>query len=475
MLGSFYFLAKYFTLFFLAFFFAILLTFNQSGYAAERGRVVIQNGTVMSDRGALLRGATMELDAPGAWTSNFAIDPNHWKQVHDLKLNVVRFDVKLKDASGGAQTISNQLPYIDQAVNLAAQNDVYISLMSTVNQPGTYELQELKIFWALVADRYKDRTHVLYEMTNEPVAWYPHDYSSQNISDLKSVYDLMRSKAPKTHIVLWDFPNLDDSQSTINKISQMSGITYSNESVAFHYYDADPKAITTIKNTYPIFMTEVSTGPPPTDDIAHLEIMENLGISWISLEGKGDFNRLQNAVLSQMHLSGYDWSRDSDPGSSLPATITPVAVSTPLFIDTGGVENFVGEDGNLWVADQYFDGGSTVDRGPVTIAGASASKAFQTERYCMNGYHIPIKNATYKVVFGFAETYTGDVGAGKRLFDIDVENTTIPNVDVFSEAKGSYKALEKGVTVAVSDGELTIVFKKKVGCPEINALKVLPE
>jgi len=146
----------------------------------------------------------------------------------------------------------------------------------------------------------------------------------------------------------------------------------------------------------------------------------------------------------------------------------------PLFIDAGGVANFVGEDGNPWIADQYYDGGSTVDRGQITIAGASSQKAFQTERYCLNGYHIPIKNGNYKVVLGFAETYTEEAGIGHRLFDIDVEGTTIPNVDVFSEAKGTNKALEKEVTVTVSDGELTILFKKNVGCPEINTLKVLP-
>jgi len=162
MFHPFRFLSKYFLLVLLAFFFSVLLTLDNSSHAAvERGRVVIRNGTVVSERGSLLRGVTMELDAPGAWTSNFAIDPNHWKQVRDLKLNVVRFDVKLKDASGGPQTISNQLQYIDLAVNLAAQNGVYISLMSTVNQPGTYDVQELKTFWAVVADRYKDRTHVL--------------------------------------------------------------------------------------------------------------------------------------------------------------------------------------------------------------------------------------------------------------------------------------------------------------------------
>jgi len=88
MFHPFRFLSKYFLLVLLAFFFSVLLTLDNSSHAAvERRRVVIRNGTVISDRGSLLRGATMELDAPGAWASNFVIDPNHWKQVHDLKLN----------------------------------------------------------------------------------------------------------------------------------------------------------------------------------------------------------------------------------------------------------------------------------------------------------------------------------------------------------------------------------------------------
>jgi len=96
----------------------------------------------------------------------------------------------------------------------------------------------------------------------------------------------------------------------------MSGVQYSNESIGFHYYIADPDAITTIKKTYPLFMTEVSPGPPPTDDINHLNKMEELGISWISLEGKGDLNRMQNTILSQIHSSGHNWAVDSELSKS---------------------------------------------------------------------------------------------------------------------------------------------------------------
>ncbi len=57
-------------------------------------------------------------------------------------------------------------------------------------------------------------------------------------------------------------------------------------------------------------------------------------------------------------------------------------------------------------------------------------------------------------MLGFAETYTADLGIGHRLFDIDVEGTTISNLDVFAEAKGSNKSLEKAVKLSVSDGKL---------------------
>ncbi len=295
--------------------------------AGDRGRVAVKNGTVVSDQGTLLRGVTMQIDAPGQYTTNAAMSPNNWKQIHDLKLNTVRFDVKLSTASGGPQTLSNQLPYLDKAVEFAAQNGLYLSIENTTN-PGNYNLDELKSFWSVVAGRYKDRTHVFYEMTNEPVGWYPSNYSTQNIADLKSVYDIMRASAPQTHIELWDFPNFQDAQTTINTIKSMSGISYSNESVAFHYYDGTPDEIATVKQTYPLFMTEVTTtdgnggGPVAVDVPTHLETLEKLGVSWISLEGKnGDFSTLQNNILSAMHSAGYDWPSDRSGASNTQSAI----------------------------------------------------------------------------------------------------------------------------------------------------------
>ncbi len=278
----------------------VFLAAGSSPFGA-RERVIVRNGTVLSDRGTLLRGVTMELDEPGAPSSNAALDPSHWKAAHDLKLNVVRFDVKL---SAAHMSLKDQLPSIDKAVNLAAQNDMYIALMNST-RPGNHNTKELQDFWSVVAQRYKDRTHVLYEMVNEPVAWEPRDYKSQDIFDLKSVYHIMRSKAPQTHIVLWDFANLGvgDGHETVGKISKMSGVDYSNTSVGFHYYTTSKKQITTIKSTYPVFMTETSPGDK-TDDIENLKNCERVGVSWISLEGKQDnFDRMQKEILPALHSS----------------------------------------------------------------------------------------------------------------------------------------------------------------------------
>ncbi|MUL34811.1 malectin domain-containing carbohydrate-binding protein [Gloeocapsopsis dulcis] len=74
----------------------------------------------------------------------------------------------------------------------------------------------------------------------------------------------------------------------------------------------------------------------------------------------------------------------------------------------------------------------------------------------------------------FAETYSGISAKGQRVFDVAVEEETLTNVDVFSEAKGRNTALIKTVSVNVKDGKLDIKFVPRVQLPIINALEVIP-
>jgi hypothetical protein len=195
---------------------------------------------------------------------------------------------------------------------------------------GRYDKQELLRFWSVVAPRYKDRPHVLYEMVNEPVAWDPRDYTEANVADLREVYEVMLRGAPETHIVLWSFANLNSGLETTRAVERMRGVYYTRESVGFHWYRATAADVSFLQGQYPLLMTETSPGPPPTDDLAVLKQCEQLGVSWVHLEGKtGDLSKLR-ALLSRLNGSGYTWPADWEPGAPavVPAGV-PAAVGTP--------------------------------------------------------------------------------------------------------------------------------------------------
>lgn len=280
-----------------------------------RGRVQIRQNGVRTDRNTVLRGACLMIG--GAYWRSTINSQNmaYWKAAHDLGLNALRLDVKLSDAG---RNISQQLPLIDKAVDLAQQNNMYIMILNSV-QPGRYNLGELKTFWGVVAERYRNRTHVIYEMTNEPVAWWPHDYSAKAMNDLKSVYNIMRTRAPATHIVLFTFPNFipDSGTSIVAKIAMMSGIDYTKTSVGFHHYCGGKSynaavyeaTVRYVRNYYPVLMTETSYWLEAENLVVKdgLQSDERLGIGWFSLDGKDSLTRLTNEILPRLHRAGFNW------------------------------------------------------------------------------------------------------------------------------------------------------------------------
>jgi hypothetical protein len=284
---------------------------------APRGRVSTSRGTVLTDKGSLLRGATFQLDSPDAPTSVPALSESHWKQVRELKLNVVRFDVKLSKARPHPVSLDRQLPKLDRAVDLAARNGMYIMIMSSA-EPGTYNKEELIRFWSAVAPRYKDLPHVIYEVVNEPVAWYPQHYTDKHLKDLQDVYRVMRRGAPETHIVLWTFPNLDPGPETARVLERAKDVFYTGESVGFHWYGATAADVSYLQQQYPLFMTETSPGPPVTNDLAALQECERLGVSWVHLEGKtSDLGRLKR-MIGRLNETGFTWPADGEISNGAP-------------------------------------------------------------------------------------------------------------------------------------------------------------
>ncbi len=128
-----------------------------------------------------------------------------------------------------------------------------------------------------------------------------------------------------------------------------------------------------------------------------------------------------------------------------------------------------------WSADQYFSGGSTYSSS-TTVTNTSNSALYQSERWGMSGYAIPVTNGTYTVKLHFAEVFYTSSGA--RVFNVNVENGqgTLSNYDIFSKAAGSNKAVIETLTnINVADGTLNIGFSAITDNAKISAIELIPQ
>ena len=151
-------------------------------------------------------------------------------------------------------------------------------------------------------------------------------------------------------------------------------------------------------------------------------------------------------------------------------------------INAGGPA-YTAANGNTFLADQYFTGGST-NSTTAAISGTTDQALYKDERWGAFSYRIPVVNGTYDVKLHFAEIYYGSVVPGscvaKRVFSMDVGDTTanpdVPNLDVCLAAGGPNAAYVRTISnVQVSDGflDLQSVYGS-ADDPELTAIEVVP-
>lgn len=169
------------------------------------------------------------------------------------------------------------------------------------------------------------------------------------------------------------------------------------------------------------------------------------------------------------------------------ATTTAAAVTAPagqftgtppaLRIKAGAAEPFKDSAGNVWKADDGFEGGSTVDRDAGTqIANTKDSGLFVSEHYSMDSFSAKVPNGKYSAKLYFAETYEGIQGAGQRVFTFKVQDSKeFKDFDVFVKAGGANRAYVETVPVEVTTGVFKITFTPNVENPEINAIELIPQ
>ncbi len=298
----------------------------------RRGRPQVLNHSLYTDTGLLLRGCTMDIRKQATPPCN---QPAVWAAYRALGLNVVRLGVKT-DADGAGRALADQLPFLDAAVECAWDARMYVMILVSIN-PGGYNLAQLTEFWTAVAPRYKDRAHVFYEITNEPVGgggyWgQTSHWTTAKLRDLRGVFDIMRAGAPDTHICMFSTPNLYPNAASWLTVPQQfealgSPIDWSKTSISFHHYPGtyafgDPDGFSGLAALqaagYSLFMSECNDfmgDGPATDPRNSQQVWAWLStghggvsapVAWCNLDGKaGNVDtQITNKIIPYLAANG---------------------------------------------------------------------------------------------------------------------------------------------------------------------------
>jgi len=166
------------------------------------------------------------------------------------------------------------------------------------------------------------------------------------------------------------------------------------------------------------------------------------------------------------------------PAAPAATTATAAAPTTQgvIRIKAGVSAPFKDSAGNVWQADQGFDGGDVIERDASTaIANTKDAGLYLAEHYGMSSFSIPVANGKYIAHLHFAETFEGVTAAGQRVFSFSVMGHDFKDFDVFVKAGGSNRAYIETVPVEVTNGKFTITFTSNVENPEINAIELVPQ
>jgi len=80
-----------------------------------------------------------------------------------------------------------------------------------------------------------------------------------------------------------------------------------------------------------------------------------------------------------------------------PAPAASVSAGKTVRIKAGKSEQVKDADGNVWLADQGFEGGQTIERPDIQIANTKSPDLYRAERYSMDSFSRPVPNGNYIV------------------------------------------------------------------------------
>ena len=222
---------------------ALVMSLAAPAHAADRVKIDGDNN-VVTQFDTPLRGAPFFMDIfgikrDGGMAKNLATYEAYFNEaVQTYELNAVRcspwvgkhaffaFDQYQADHRTQFDIL------LDNCVQWAENNDIYAIVnyhteFRTVLQPDL-----VKGFWDIYAPRYRNKSHVVFELVNEP------EINSAK-REMQGLYDHVRALAPDTHLILWSvFDPLEITADEIKAATPRINYRRDNASVGWHnYYD----------------------------------------------------------------------------------------------------------------------------------------------------------------------------------------------------------------------------------------------
>lgn len=294
-------------------------------------------GTLRDSDGAIMRGTPMVLGRALPASVAFSADAANWASLRAHGFNTVRVcwvDPWYVQHGYSYWSIAEMLPHLDTCVARAAAAgmNIIINYHNVGEQNESLDFTLLAAFWQAVAARYRDQTHVFYELSNEPTFNASRYLLPAFRSGLLAIYDQVHADAPDRQVLLFSFNSLDHDLAEIVD-AYADALDWANTSVAYHMY-AGPGGTTTsaklreLSARYRLICTEWDYPgrwdyvPVIDGDPINAQTLERLGHSWIDWRDWGDtrFDRLYEITLPDARAKAYGWAAHLD--AAVPGHLT---------------------------------------------------------------------------------------------------------------------------------------------------------
>lgn len=195
--------------------------------SSDRGPMQVRDGDLLTDKGTRLRGATLGIDA----SPNAAFDQALFDELsHESGLNAFHVYLENYEDESGANAAQ-----ADRLVELTSRAGMYLMLgIGGGHMNGDFVLEKVRSFWDFYGPRYAGRTHVIYEIQNQPEITCDAVFAAETLEMERETYARIRAVAPETHVVFLSYNAIPTSDALGGALDALDGVDWSNASVAFH-------------------------------------------------------------------------------------------------------------------------------------------------------------------------------------------------------------------------------------------------